>query len=166
MERDELLSHIGALGRAFVRNDLRNHARRLRVYYLAVSHDLTDPGHKLDVNWTEDFVVEWLSLFGEPGFAHHYERAAGARLCPRCAREPQPETGLPHAAPRTLLVFPGGAKLQCLACLYAWVCPDPSGSHSREAGLVSPGDAAADHSSQSEHGTGLGPSARGQIQRR
>ncbi len=124
MRRRELIDQIRTLGRAFVERDMTSQARRLRVYYLALTHGLTEGRHLLDVHWTEDFVAEWLRLLDLEPYRGSYERRVHGQRCPRCPVEHQAFDAR-HAAPltsvRTMVVFPGGAKMQCLKCGFAWV---------------------------------------------
>lgn len=117
MDRHRLLGLVARLGREFVRRGMDDHARRLRVYYLALRHGLVTGRNALDVRWDEAFTLEWLALLGLPPHAGDYDARPRPSRCRTC---PQDRDAL-----RTLLVLPDGAKVQCQTCGATWVERDP-----------------------------------------
>jgi len=114
-----LLEQVRLLGREFVRRDMQAHARKLRLYYLALSHRLAGPSNEVDVHWNEAFVQAWLETLRVPPYDAALELRPAGTSCPRCTREgTQPST-------RTELVFPGGARLRCSTCEDVWIETDP-----------------------------------------
>jgi len=116
LPRPQLLEHVAALGREFARRGMREHAQRLRVYYLAVKKGLVAPSNDLDIKWSEPFVVEWLKILQVAPFANSYQvRARGSR-CARC-----PAAKNEAATLHTELNYPGGSKMRCQACGAVWI---------------------------------------------
>ncbi|MHB8877822.1 MAG: hypothetical protein ACYC8T_29365 [Myxococcaceae bacterium] len=116
LPRPQLLAHVTALGREFVRRGMRQHVQRLRLYYLAVKKGLASPSNELDVKWNEPFVIEWLKILQVAPFDGAYPvRPRGSR-CVRC-----PETRNEQASLFTDTNFPGGSKMRCQACGAVWL---------------------------------------------
>lgn len=114
-----LLEQVRLLGREFVRRDMQVHARKLRVYYLALRHGLVGESHELDVHWNGPFVRTWLETLQLPPFEKALPSRPRGSLCAACHREgAQPST-------RTELLFPGGARMRCSTCDGAWIESDP-----------------------------------------
>ena len=90
LPRAQQLARVEALGREFVRRGMRDHAQRLRVYYLAVKKGLASPSGEVDVKWNEPFVLEWLKMLQVAPFERAYElRGRGSRCtaCPKSSNE-------------------------------------------------------------------------------
>jgi hypothetical protein len=120
LPRPVLLEHVRRLGREFVRRDMQTHARKLRLYYLALSHDLAGPSHEVDVHWSEPFVQVWLETLRVPPFAQALELKPRGGACNRCLQAgTQPST-------RTELVFPGGVRMRCGSCEAVWLELEPT----------------------------------------
>jgi len=114
--RRQLLTHVRRLGQVFARRGMGEHVRKLRLYYLALLHDLTTKGNDLDVKWTESFVLEWMRTLRIPPFEEAYEKRRFGSTCNRC--------GAVRGAPGGVLtecVFPGGARMRCQGCGSAWI---------------------------------------------
>jgi len=63
MERAELLAMVKRLGAEFRRRGMHGHLGPLRLYWLALRHDLVQPErHGLHVQLSEEMVVEWFKL--------------------------------------------------------------------------------------------------------
>lgn len=118
MRREELIVLVEALGRAFTERNMRDHLRRLRVYYLALRHGLTTGAHALDIQWSERFVIDWMKTLRVPPFALALEqrpRGAACRRCPKAGDQPWVYTdGL----------FPGGVRMRCQTCGEVWLEPE------------------------------------------
>ena len=112
MAQDSLLDLVVRLGREFSRRGMREECRRLRLYYLALEHGLCAGKNRIEVAWDEDLVVEWLRILQVPPHHGHYP-ARPSTLCARC--EHRPGTVV------TKLVFPGGARMECLQCGARWI---------------------------------------------
>ncbi len=118
--REEVLRYIEALGQEFVRREMDGHARKLRLYYLAVLHGLTtERAFDVDVHWSEKLVVDWLKVLGVSPFEQGYPRRPRKSSCSTC-REARNQQSVIH----TEIVFPGGAKVRCFTCGEVWVEPD------------------------------------------
>jgi len=111
-----LLACVARLGEEFRRRGMREHVRRLRLYFLAVRHGLLKGPNELDVRWSESHVVEWMKAFRLPPFEAALEVRPPGGGCPRCGLA---QGTVPSG--RTELVFPGGAKLRCQSCGGAWL---------------------------------------------
>jgi len=112
MRREELLHHVILLGKAFSARGMDQHLRDLRVYYLALRHGLTS--NKLQLNWSEAFVIEWMKMLRVPPFENSYPVLARGEPCPRC-----PSTA--GSSVSTDCVFPGGARMRCQNCGCEWL---------------------------------------------
>ena len=121
MGSDELLRRVEQLGREFVRRGMDVHARKLRIYYLALRHKLASP-HKgeVDVRWSEERVQEWLKVLRMPPYEAAYEVRPRGSGCRRCEK-----TGNDRTSIHTEQTFPGGAKMSCYACGDVWLEEDP-----------------------------------------
>jgi len=117
MGSDELLRRVEQLGREFVRRGMEVHARKLRVYYLALRHRLASP-HKgeVEVRWSEERVLEWLKVLRLPPFEGVYGVRPWGSGCLRCEK-----TGNDRTSIHTEQTFPGGAKMSCYACGDVWL---------------------------------------------
>ena len=63
MERAELLAMVKRLGAEFRRRGMHGHLGPLRLYWLALRHDLVEAErHGLHVQLSEELVVEWFKL--------------------------------------------------------------------------------------------------------
>jgi len=103
---------VTLLGRAFRARGMDQHLRDLRIYYLALRHRLAS--NKLQLNWSEAFVIEWMKTLRVPPFERSYPVLTRGAACPRC-----PKT---HAASVcTDRVFPGGARMSCQICGCEWL---------------------------------------------
>ena len=111
---DRLLDLVVRLGREFSRRGMREECRRLRLYYLALEHGLVASSGKsrIEVAWDSDLVIEWLRILRVPPHHRDYPLRPGT-LCIDC--EQRPGTVV------TKLVFPGGARMECLQCGARWV---------------------------------------------
>src|SRR4051794_2232848 len=117
LRRDQLLLHVQVLGHAFVRRGMRQHASKLRVYYLAVRGGLTgQSNHTLDIHWSSDFVVDWMRTLRLPPFQHDLPLRASHGGCERCPRTSNERPGV-----HTDLSFPGGARMRCQKCGAVWL---------------------------------------------
>jgi hypothetical protein len=112
MEELSLLALVVRLGREFSRRGMREECRRLRLYYLALEHGLCVGKNRIDVAWDEGLVVEWLRILRVPPHDRHYP-VRSSTLCAGCE----------HRAGTvvTKLVFPGGARMECLQCGARWI---------------------------------------------
>jgi hypothetical protein len=115
MAQDALLDLVVRLGREFSRRGMREECRRLRLYYLALEHGLVAGKNRIEVSWDEDLVIEWLRILRVPPHHRHYPVRPGT-LCAHC--EHRPGTVV------TKLVFPGGARMECLQCGARWIRSD------------------------------------------
>jgi hypothetical protein len=120
MRRGELLEWVERLGREFQRRGMEEHLRPLRLYYLALRHRLTTG--KLEVSWSAEHTRLWLEALRLPPFAEALPRREAGADCPRCGPE-QSRAGEAIPAARRRLVFPGGARVECLGCRSAWLEP-------------------------------------------
>lgn len=118
-----LLELVTRLGAAFRARGMEEHARRLRLYWLAARHGLLKGRNELDVTWSEAHVVDWLKALGVPPFEGALPVRAPGSGCPACPVEP----GVVPSA-RVDLVFPGGARLKCTTCGGQWVEGEGRGS--------------------------------------
>jgi hypothetical protein len=127
MERAELLSMVKRLGAEFRRRGMHGHLAPLRIYWLALRHDLVQPErHGLHVQLSEEMVVEWFKLLRLSPYERAYPvRSPGSR-CPRC-----PPGDGPAMEVVTERTFPEGRKIACLACHAAWLELEPSTRMSR-----------------------------------
>jgi hypothetical protein len=91
---------------------MEQHLRDLRVYYLAIRHRLTS--NKLQVNWSEAFVIEWMKILRVHPFEDSYPLLARGAPCPRC---PTADA----AAVCTDRLCPGGARMRCQTCGCEWL---------------------------------------------
>jgi len=115
LSRPELLKCVVTLGREFRRRQMTEHARKLRLYYLAVQSGLTVGPHEADLHWSEAFTVEWMKTLRLPPYENDYPvRPMGWNCkCPAAHSA---------AAPATVeLTFPGGARKRCPACRAVWL---------------------------------------------
>ncbi len=118
--RTELLEHVRRLGQTFRRKGMEEHAKKLRLYYLALSRGLTSSAtHELDIHWSAGFVREWMRTLRVPPYDAVYPlRPAGAG-CERCGRK------LGHKSDViTECAFPGGARKRCRSCDGVWLEAD------------------------------------------
>ena len=120
MGNEELLRQVAQLGREFVRRGMDIHARKLRLYYLALRHRLASPGRReVDVRWSEELVLEWLKVLRLPPYEAAYEIRPRGAGCGRCQKTTNDRTAL-----HTEQNFPGGAKMSCHACGAVWLEED------------------------------------------
>ncbi len=112
MRREELLHHVTKLGRAFRARGMNQHLRELSVYYLALRHRLTSD--KLQLNWSEAFVIDWMKTLRVPPFEITYPLRGRGAPCPKC---PAAE----GASICTDRLFPGGARMRCQSCGSEWL---------------------------------------------
>lgn len=111
----ELLKLVIALGREFRRRGMHEHAKKLRLYYLAVKSGLTVGAHEADLHWSEEFTIEWMKTLRLPPFENDFPVHPQGWKC-------QCPTGASTAAPATVeLTFPGGARKRCPACVAVWL---------------------------------------------
>ena len=115
MNRLQLLQCVAKLGAAFIRRGMEQHAANLRIYYVAIHRRLAQ-GNKVDLHWSEPFVVEWMKTLRIPPYQLAYECRPRASACARCGRRPNTE---PTAS--TECVFPGGARMRCQSCGAVWL---------------------------------------------
>jgi hypothetical protein len=116
MNRDQLLEWVTRLGREFVRRGMPEHARLLRLYYLAVERGLDSKRHEVQLHWNSTLVVDWMkNLQLAPWQVALRVRAEGSS-CQSCRR-------VAGATPtvRTEATFPGGARMRCGTCGDAWL---------------------------------------------
>lgn len=113
MTKEELLQHVETLGREFEARGMTPHVRSLRLYWLALKHDLVEPDLSLQVHATVDWVVDWFKLLRLPPHQHALPVRRHEDRCGRC---------LPGAAMiRTVTVFPGGYRKTCDVCRSEWL---------------------------------------------
>jgi len=112
VRREELLRHVTQLGRAFRARGMNQHLRDLRVYYLALRRRLTSD--KLQLNWSEAFVIDWMKTLRVPPYENTYPLRAHGAPCPKC---PTAE----GASIVTDRLFPGGARMRCQSCGSEWL---------------------------------------------
>jgi hypothetical protein len=115
LPRAELLKFVVALGREFRRRGMQEHAKKLRLYYLAVKSGLTVGVHEADLHWSEEFTIEWMKTLRLPPFENDFPlHPQGWRCrCPTAASAPAPAS--------VELTFPGGARKRCPACRAVWL---------------------------------------------
>lgn len=119
MDRSQLLQHVTTLGKEFARRGMDRHAAGLRLYYLALRGGLADRQRRIDLHWSEDFVVEWMRLLQlSPHDGAYPIRPEGAQ-CERCVAAPGALSSV-----RTERVFAGGSKMRCDTCKAAWLVLD------------------------------------------
>lgn len=116
--REQLLSYVELLGREFVHREMDAHARKLRLYYLALRHGLTQGAFDVDVHWSEQMVLDWLKVLGVPPFESAYPRRPRRSACSRCKAVPSQQSVI-----HTEMVFPGGSKVRCFTCGEVWIEP-------------------------------------------
>jgi hypothetical protein len=122
MERAELLSMVKRLGAEFRKRGMQGHLAPLRLYWLALRHDLVQADrHGLHVQLSEEMVVEWFKLLRLPPYERAYPVQAPGSRCPRCV----PGDG-PAMEVVTEQTFPEGRKVACLACRAAWLELEPA----------------------------------------
>lgn len=114
MKPPDLIPLVEKLGRAFAGRGMEEHARRLRVYYLALKHGLADGRGELDVRWGEQLVIDWMKTLQLPP----YERALPS--LPRGSRCPSCQDGRVGDL-KTEMNFPGGARMRCAVCGTSWI---------------------------------------------
>jgi hypothetical protein len=123
MDRAALLAMVARLGDEFRRRGMRTHAVPLRVYWLALRHDLVhDERHGLHLTLSEDSVVEWFKLLRLPPYRDAYPVRPAGSPCVSCP--PPAGRALEVVTERT---FPDGRKMACLACHAAWLEVEPPG---------------------------------------
>lgn len=66
--KEELLAQVTTLGGEFRRLGMAAHVKRLRLYYLAVKHGLTTRGNDVELQWSEELVLEWMKHLRIPPF--------------------------------------------------------------------------------------------------
>lgn len=116
--RAELLHYVERLGREFVRRGMNDHARRLRLYYLALKHGLTTKGNDVEFRWSEAFVVEWMRTLKVPPYKDDYPSRPRNSKCLKCNdRSSQPSI-------TTVGSLPDGAKMRCGTCGAIWIETD------------------------------------------
>jgi hypothetical protein len=98
-----------------MRRGMEQHASNLRIYYLAIQRRLA-PGNKVDLRWSESFVVEWMKTLRIPPYQSAYECRPRGSACARCV---VPRGASPSAC--TECVFPGGARMRCQTCGSVWL---------------------------------------------
>jgi hypothetical protein len=111
MDRSRLLALVVQLGGEFRRRDMPEHLRKLRLYYLALTHQL-DARESVEIHWTSDMVVEWFRTLRLPPYQDDYpvQSTTACRTCPAT-----------KGAVFTVSTFPGGAKLECRMCGQRWL---------------------------------------------
>jgi hypothetical protein len=129
MNREALLELIEVLGKEFERRAMRVHVESLRLYYLAVRHQL-DRGHDRNVrlSWGEAHTVEWLALLRIPPYQNVYRvRPRGYRcdcVLSATVTEPANSGDTSHLGSGTAITeatFPGGWKIACKGCGAKWI---------------------------------------------
>ena len=117
METRELLNMVRQLGREYRKRGMSTHLPALRVYWLALQHELTQrQRHQLDVSYSEDLVTEWFKLLRLEPFASAYPILRAGSPCPNCPRQEG------HAVEViTEKTFPDGRKVICMRCRAAWL---------------------------------------------
>ncbi len=95
---------------------MTEHTRRLKLYWLAARHGLLKGRNELDVKWSEAHVVDWLEALQLPPYDGSLAVRAKGAGCPTCGQGP----GTTPSG-RTVLVFPGGAKMRCQVCGQSWL---------------------------------------------
>jgi hypothetical protein len=121
MERAELLAMVKRLGAEFRSRGMHAHLAPLRLYWLALHHDLVQQErHGLHVQLSEEMVVEWFKLFRLPPYERAYPVHPPGARCPRCP----PGEG-PAAEVVIERTFPEGRKVACVLCRTAWLELEP-----------------------------------------
>ena len=121
MERAELLAMVKRLGAEFRRRGMHGHLAPLRLYWLALRHDLVEAErHGLHVQLSEELVVEWFKLLRLSPYERAYPVQPPGSRCPRCP----PGSG-PEVEVVTQRTFPEGRKVACLVCHAAWLELEP-----------------------------------------
>lgn len=116
--RGELLQFVQRLGQEFVKRGMNDHARRLRLYYLALKHGLTTRGNDVEFRWSEAFVVEWMRTLKVPPYTDDYPMRPRNSRCNKCNdRSQQPQIN-------TIGNLPDGAKMRCGNCGAVWIESD------------------------------------------
>ena len=122
MERDELLAMVKRLGAEFRKRGMHGHLAPLRLYWLAIRHDLVQRDrHGLHVQLSEEMVVEWFKLLRLPPYERAYPVQPPGSRCPHC-----PPGDGPTKEVVTERTFPEGRKIACLACRTAWLELEPA----------------------------------------
>ncbi|WP_223644426.1 hypothetical protein [Corallococcus sp. EGB] len=117
MTKEELLQQVEKLGHEFEARGMTAHVRSLRLYWLALKHDLVEPDLSLQVHATADWVVDWFKLLRLPPHEHALTVRRHGEGCGRC---------LPgYGTSRTLTVFPDGYRMTCDACRSEWLVLEP-----------------------------------------
>jgi hypothetical protein len=120
MDRAELLAMVKRLGAEFRKRGMHGHLAPLRLYWLALRHDLVQTErHGLHVRLSEEMVVEWFKLLRLPPYEHAYPVQPPGARCPRCP----PGDAHDVVTERT---FPEGRKVACVVCRTAWLELEPS----------------------------------------
>ena len=135
MDRAELLAMVKRLGTEFQRRGMHAHLAPLRLYWLALRHDLVDgETHGVHVQLSAELVVEWFKLLRLAPYADAYPVQAPGAPCPRCP--PRPGGAAGHAVEVvTERTFPEGRKVACLHCRTAWLELDPPPRMRRRTGV-------------------------------
>ena len=116
--KSELLLSVRRLGEVFARRGMP-HVNVLRLYYLAVDHDLVNHANEMVVHWSEDQTLEWMRTLRIPPFHTVYKVRPLGSLCPRCRG-----AGKIGRSPIAELKFPGGARMRCPSCNAVWIEED------------------------------------------
>ena len=113
---------VKRLGAEFRNRGMQCHLAPLRLYWLALRHDLVQADrHGLHVQLSEEMVVEWFKLLRLPPYERAYPVQAPGSRCPLC-----PPGGGPAMEVVTERTFPEGRKVACLACHSAWLELEPA----------------------------------------
>jgi len=100
---------------------MHGHLAPLRLYWLALRHDLVETErHGLHVQLSEELVVEWFKLLRLPPYEQAYRVQAPGSRCPQC-----PTSEGPAVEVLTERTFPEGRKVACLTCRTAWLELEP-----------------------------------------
>jgi hypothetical protein len=127
MDRDALMRDVERLGREFARRGMKEHARSLRLYWLALKNGLTDAKGVVNLQASPDWVSEWNGLLRLPGAEGHYPVLPAGAPCPECG----PLAGREGIyAARTLRVLPDGALMVCDECKAQWLVLDRTSQES------------------------------------
>jgi hypothetical protein len=118
LTRDQLLELATAIGRRFVAEGMRDHARYVREFYRGVRAGKRVLPDQHGIAWDRRFVVEWAQMLRVRPYEHDLPvRAHGARCActAEAARLGQPATAT------ISLTLPGGWRHECLRCEARWL---------------------------------------------
>lgn len=118
MTTAQLAEAVAALGKAMRAQGMAAPLPSLRLFLLALRKGLTGDGHRVQVDWSEQLVIDWCRALGVPPFDVEVKEAGVPCLKCKAGKGGRPE-------PVPVIRWDGGALLRCPVCDARWIALGP-----------------------------------------